>query len=224
MTSTVAHTEPIRFYFDYISPYAYLAWTQIHALAARHGRRVEPIAVLFAALLNANGQKGPAEIPSKRIYLFKDTLRKAHRLGVPFSMPPTHPFNPLLALRVSSLQMDEERRRSVVDTFFKATWAGGDGIEDPVSVARILSENGLDGEALVAEAAGSDAKARLRRQTDEALALGAFGVPTIIAGGELFWGLDAFDAMDDHLGGRGPAERELLERWANLKASASRVR
>jgi 2-hydroxychromene-2-carboxylate isomerase len=224
MTSTVAHTEPIRFYFDYISPYAYLAWTQIHALAARHGRRVEPIAVLFAALLNANGQKGPAEIPSKRIYLFKDALRKAHRLGVPFSMPPTHPFNPLLALRVSSLQMDDERRRSVVDAFFKATWAGGDGIEDPVSVARILSENGLDGEALVAEAAGSDAKARLRRQTDEALALGAFGVPTIIAEGELFWGLDAFDAMDDHLGGRGPAERELLERWANLKASASRVR
>lgn len=139
-------------------------------------------------------------------------------------MPPTHPFNPLLALRASSLPMDDERRRSVVNAFFKATWAGGDGIEDPVSIARILSENGLDGEALVAEAAGSDAKARLRRQTDEALALGAFGVPTIITGGELFWGLDAFDAIDDHLSGRGPAEREVLERWANLKASASRVR
>lgn len=223
MTSTVAHTEPIRFYFDYISPYAYLAWTQIHALAARHGRRVEPIAVLFAALLNANGQKGPAEIPSKRTYMFKEALRKAHRLGVPLSMPPTHPFNPLLALRVSSLPMDDERRRAVVDAFFKATWAGGAGIEDPVSVARILSENGLDGEALVADAAGGDAKARLRRQTDEALALGAFGVPTILVGDELFWGLDAFDIIDDHLGGRGPEATELLERWANLKASASRV-
>ncbi len=223
MTSTVANTGPIRFYFDFISPYAYLAWTQIDALAARHGRRVEPIAVLFAALLNANGQKGPAEIPSKRIYIFKDALRKAHRLGVPLSMPPTHPFNPLLALRVSSLPMDDERRRAVVDAFFKETWAGGDGIEDPVSVARILSENGLDGEALVAEAAGGEAKARLRRQTDEALALGAFGVPTIVAGDELFWGLDAFDIIEDHLGGRGPDATELLERWTNLKASASRL-
>jgi 2-hydroxychromene-2-carboxylate isomerase len=224
MTPTVQSTEPIRFYFDYISPYSYIAWTQLDALAARHGRRAEPIAVLFAALLNANGQKGPAEIPSKRAYIFKDVLRKAHRLGVPFSMPPTHPFNPLLALRVSSLPMADELRRSIVDAFFKATWAGGEGIEDPVAVARLLRANGLDGEGLVAEAAGGDTKARLRRQTDEALGLGAFGVPTIVADGELFWGYDAFDVIDDHLGGRGPREPELLDRWANLKASASRVR
>jgi 2-hydroxychromene-2-carboxylate isomerase len=223
MTSTANGAEPIRFYFDYISPYSYIAWTQIRRLAASHGRRVEPIAVLFAALLNANGQKGPAEIPSKRVYIFKDVLRKAHRLGVPFSMPPTHPFNPLLALRVSSLPMADEARMALVDALFKATWAGGSGVEDPVSVAGIVSANGLDGETLVAEAAGSDAKARLRRQTDEALELGAFGVPTIVADGELFWGFDAFDVIDDHLGGRGPAGGELLERWANLKASASRI-
>jgi 2-hydroxychromene-2-carboxylate isomerase len=139
-------------------------------------------------------------------------------------MPPTHPFNPLLALRVSSLPMADELRRSIVETFFKATWAGGEGIDDPVAVARLLTANGLDGEGLVAEAAGGDTKARLRRQTDEALELGAFGVPTIIADGELFWGYDAFDVIDDHLGGRGPREPELLDRWANLKASASRVR
>jgi 2-hydroxychromene-2-carboxylate isomerase len=224
MTTPGQGTEPIRFYFDYISPYAYIAWTQIGALAERHGRRVEPIAVLFAALLNANGQKGPAEIPAKRAYIFKDVLRKAHRLGVPFSMPPTHPFNPLLALRVSSLPMADELRRSIIDAFFKATWAGGEGIEDPVTVARLLRDNGLDGEGLVAEAASGETKARLRQQTEEALRLGAFGVPTIIADGELFWGFDAFDVIDDHLGGRGPKESELLDRWANLKASASRVR
>lgn len=224
MTSTAQGTEPIRFYFDYISPYAYIAWTQIGALGARHSRRVEPIAVLFAALLNANGQKGPAEIPSKREYIFKDVLRKAHRLGVPFSMPPTHPFNPLLALRVTSLPMAPDLRLSIVDAFFKATWAGGEGVEDPVAVARLLRSKGLDGEGLVAEAAASETKARLRGQTEEALGLGAFGVPTIIAGGELFWGYDAFDVIDDHLGGRGPKEPELLERWANLKASANRVR
>jgi 2-hydroxychromene-2-carboxylate isomerase len=92
-----------------------------------------------------------------------------------------------------------------------------------MAVAQIVSSVGLDGERLVAEAAGSDAKARLKAQTEEALGLGAFGVPTIIAGGELFWGFDSFDVIDDHLGGRGPDGGELLDRWANLKATASRT-
>src|SRR5512140_3653821 len=96
----------IRFCFDYVSPYAYLAWTQIHALAARHGREVTPVPVLFAALLDAAGTKGPAEIPAKRGYVFKDVLRSAHRLRVPLVPPPAHPFNPLLALRVSSLDLE----------------------------------------------------------------------------------------------------------------------
>lgn len=77
------------FYFDFISPYAYLAWTQLPALAARHERELVPVPVLFAALLNAHGQKGPAEIPAKRIYLFKDVCRKAHLLGLPPPSPPT---------------------------------------------------------------------------------------------------------------------------------------
>ena len=75
---TESSPAPLQLYFDFISPYAYLAWTQVHALAARHGRPVQPVPVLFAALLDANGQKGPAEIPRKRVWVFKDTLRHAH--------------------------------------------------------------------------------------------------------------------------------------------------
>src|SRR5262245_44781169 len=97
--------EAIRFYFDFVSPYAYLAWTQVHALADRRGVDVAPVPVLLAALLDENGQRGPAEIERKRAYLFKDCLRLAHHFGVPFVLPPSHPFNPLLALRVSSLPM-----------------------------------------------------------------------------------------------------------------------
>ena len=77
----------LRFHFDYLSPYAYLAWTQIHALAQRHGRTVEPVPTLFAALLAHGGTKGPAEIPAKRIYVFKDALRTARLLGVPLQLP-----------------------------------------------------------------------------------------------------------------------------------------
>jgi 2-hydroxychromene-2-carboxylate isomerase len=215
---------PIQFYFDFISPYAYLAWTQIHQLAASHGRRVEPIPVLFAALLNANGQKGPAEIPSKRVYIFKDAYRRAYRLGLPLVPPPTHPFNPLLALRVASLPMDDEARRALVDAIFHETWGGGGSrVDDPIAVAGIAHSAGLDGERLVADAALPEAKARLRRQTDDALALGAFGVPTVVADGELFWGFDAFDLIDHHLRGLDPVRPELLARWAHIKPSASRL-
>ncbi len=104
---------PIRFLFDYISHNAYLAWTQIGVVAARHGREVEPEAVLFAGLLNAHGQLGPAEIPSKARWMMLDVARKARRLGVPIAPPASHPFPPLLALRVThAAERGEPRRRS----------------------------------------------------------------------------------------------------------------
>src|SRR6478609_9371424 len=135
---------PIRFYFDFISPYSYLAWTQIQGLASRTHSRIEPIPILFAAILNAIGQKGPAEIPPKRIYLFKDVYRRAHRFGVPLVPPPHHPFNPLLALRVASIPQSAGQRHQLINALFAATWGGGSGIENPEQVAAIINRLGLD--------------------------------------------------------------------------------
>lgn len=212
----------MRFYFDYISPYAYLGWTQIHALAARHGRDVEPVPVLFAGLLGAHGTIGPAEIPAKRRYLFVDALRTAHRLGVPLAPPPAHPFNPLLALRVSSLPMPAARRRALIDALYAATWGGGTGVTDPANVARLATSVGLDGEALLAEASTAAAKEFVRRQTDEALAAGAFGIPTIQVDGELFWGYDSFANLEAFLAGDGKIDAALTARWEALPAAAMR--
>src|SRR5580704_13383371 len=122
--------KTMSFYFDFISPYAYLAWTQIHAIASRHCCEVVPKPILFAALLDANGQKGPAEIPSKRIYTFKDVIRSAARLGVPLAAPASHPFNPLLALRVASAEIDVQRRRPLIDALFTATWVESVDVSD----------------------------------------------------------------------------------------------
>jgi 2-hydroxychromene-2-carboxylate isomerase len=213
---------PIRFLFDYLSPYAYIAWTQVHSLAERNGRTVEPVPVLFAALLGAYGHKGPAEIPPKRVYVFKHVLRTAARLGLPLQPPPGHPFNPLLALRASSLPMAEDVRRGFIDRLFAATWAGGPGIEDPSVVARLASEVGLEGPAIVAAAGSDDAKARLRSQTEMALAAGAFGVPTILVGDELFWGYDSFVDVEMFLRGQDPIRVSELVRWAGLPATAQR--
>ena len=88
----------IRFCFDYISSNAYLAWTQLPALAARHGAAVEPVPVLFAGLLEAHGQLGPAEVRPKALWMFKNNLRKAALLGLTLRPPRFHPFNPLLPL------------------------------------------------------------------------------------------------------------------------------
>ena len=140
--------KTITFYFDFISPYAYLAWTQIHVLAARHECEVEPKPILFAALLDANGQKGPAEIPNKRVYTFKDTVRSAARLGVPLAAPASHPFNPLLALRVASAEVDAQRSRSLVDALFAATWVRSVDVTDAKNVEEVVQKAGLDGQRL----------------------------------------------------------------------------
>lgn len=135
---------PIRFYFDYVSPYAYLAWTQIHGIAERHGRTVEPVPVLFGAVLTAFNAKGPAEVPARRDYLFKHLVRIAHVLKVPFVAPPAHPFNPLAALRVTLAVEDAEARKRLISALYSAVWAGGGGAEKPEQVAAVVKSLGLD--------------------------------------------------------------------------------
>ncbi len=212
---------PIVFRFDFISPYAYLAWTQIHALAARHGREVAPIPILFAGLLNEHGTKGPAEIPPKRIYVFKDTFRRARLLGVPFAPPPTHPFNPLLALRAVHAS---GMHRGLIDALFAATWGevAQKGIEHAEVVAACADAVGLDGRAIVAKASDPAIKEAVRAATDSAIAAGVFGVPTMTVGDEHFWGTDSLPLLEQHLRGEDPVTPELLARVRGMRGSASR--
>ena len=192
----------MTFYFDFISPYAYLAWTQIHALAAKHGRTVQPVPVLFAGLLKAWGHKGPAEIPPKRAYVGRDIVRNARVLGQPIRMPPQHPFNPLLALRVASLEMSASTRNALVNALFGATWASGEGVTDDAVVGRIAASCGVP-DAL--ERAGRDeTKQALRAATEAAIERGLWGVPTVDVDGELFWGLDSLPHLDRFLAGEAP--------------------
>jgi 2-hydroxychromene-2-carboxylate isomerase len=219
----MSERTPLRFFFDLISPYAYVAWTQIHALAAKHGRRVSMEPVLFAAVLNALGQKGPAEIPPKRLYAFKDAYRKAAHAGVgPLVPPPSHPFNPLLALRAIGAPMSDEMRRRFIDGLFNATWRGGGGVESEEQLARIAGAAGLDAASVVRHAKSAEAKAELRLHTEEALGLGVFGVPFMVADGEGFWGVDSLDSLDAFLAGRDPVPPDLSARWRDLPASAKR--
>lgn len=206
-------TEPrvVRFLFDYISPYAYLAWKRIHALVEGEGYAVEPIPVLFAAFLKAHGHKGPAQIPSKRIYVFKDCLRTATVEGIDLHPPPRHPFNPLLALRVSGLDMPAATRRALIDRLFDEVWGGGRGVEDPAVVAEHCAAVGLVD--AVARASASENKQRLRAASEMGIAAGGFGVPTMLVGDELFWGFDSFPHLRRVLAGQDPLPLDRLETW-----------
>jgi 2-hydroxychromene-2-carboxylate isomerase len=214
--------SPLLFLFDYVSPYAYLASTQVRAVAARHGRAVEPVPVVFGALLTEHGTRGPAEVTAKRDYLYKDVIRLARALSVPIEPPATHPFNPLVALRTTAVVEDAGKRWALVDALFHATWVEGLRVDTAEVVDEVAVSVGLNGAALVAAAAGAEAKQRLRANTDEAVAAGVFGVPTVRVDGELFWGVDALPLLDVFLGGGGAIDAELLARWRAVSPSVTR--
>ncbi|MEL6347111.1 MAG: 2-hydroxychromene-2-carboxylate isomerase [Myxococcota bacterium] len=212
--------DTLMFYFDFISPYAYIAWTQIHALADRHGVSVVPVPILFAAMLNANDTRGPAEIPAKRIYTFYDVARTAAHLRLPLQAPPAHPFNPLMALRVASLEMDDETRMALISALYEATWAESRGVTDPEIVEHVAASVGV--KDAVARAKAPTAKQRLRDATAEAMQRGVFGVPTMMVRGELFWGYDSFPNLERFLSGAVTIDQAMVEQWRTLPASAQR--
>jgi len=218
-------TAVARFYFDYVSPNAYLAWTQLPALARRYGVAIEPVPVLFAGLLEAHGQLGPAEIRPKVHWMFKNNLRKAALLGVPLHPPVFHPFNPLLALRASSLPLTPSQRWKLVGAIFRAVWVRRLHVSEVAVVGALADDVGLDGTVLIDQANQPEGKARLRQQTDDAIARGVFGVPTVAVGDELFWGYDDFPHLELALAGKDPLDRTAWQEWSGLpRPSATRDR
>ncbi len=194
----------VDFYFDYLSPYAYLASLEIGALCERNGVGLRWRPVLFAGLLNHWGQLGPAELPPKGLHVFKDTLRYARKRGIPLRSPRHHPFNPLVALRVAQFEVSGDAQPRVVGTLFEYGWARGGDLGSADEIAAALDAAGLDGKGLVAQTTGAVVKARLRDETDAAIARGVFGIPTMIVADELFWGLDQLGYLELFLQGRDP--------------------
>lgn len=180
-------TTPAVWFFDVISPYSYLHFKQFSRLAP--GLAIEYAPVLFAGLLKAWGTKGPAELPGKRLHTYRQCVWIARAHDIPFRMPPRHPFNPLRPLR---LLVGLGAPRSAIASVFDFIWAEG---RDPEHEWPALCERVgvLDTEAIVADPL---VKQGLLANTERAIAAGAWGVPTFLVGGELFWGADTIDWMN----------------------------
>ena len=186
----------VRCYADPVSPYAWLALRALDRIDAA-GAHVTVVPVLFAGLLNAHGNLGPAEIEAKRRYLFRDVMREAARRGLPFAGPPGHPFNPLTALRMCTAVDDAAGRRALLAAFACAAWEQGDNLMDEGTLVRLAEDAGFDGTALLAAAGTAAIKAALAEATARAAADGVFGVPTFRIDGDdaLFWGADRIDTL-----------------------------
>jgi 2-hydroxychromene-2-carboxylate isomerase len=198
----------VKCYVDPVSPYVWLATHDFARLeAAGADLTLEP--VLFAGLLNAHGNIGPAELPAKRRYLFRDVMREAARRGMRFTGPPGHPFNPLLALRMCTAVDDAGERRRLFVTLVKACWEDGADLSDAATLGRLADGAGFDGQALLAAAVTPEIKHSLVEATARAAADGIFGVPTFRLGDELFWGGDRVDALLWRLNGGAIDEADL---------------
>jgi 2-hydroxychromene-2-carboxylate isomerase len=194
----------VDFYFDYLSPYAYLAWLCLPEITKPRGIEIVPRPVLFAGLLNHWGQLGPAEIPPKGGHVSRDTRRFAALRGLPLTSPRYHPFNPLTALRVSLATVSGDDQTSAITAIFKAGWAEGADFGDAADITAALNGVGLQGEALVAQTSDPAVKDQLRVDTETAIGLGVFGIPTMIVDNELFWGLDQLPYLALYLDGKDP--------------------
>jgi 2-hydroxychromene-2-carboxylate isomerase len=144
--------------------------------------------VLFAAILDANGQKGPAEIAAKRRFTYRFVVWQAKALRIPLRFPHVHPFNPLPLLR---LAIACDSRLDAITRIFRFVWRDGRLPDLPIEWAELADHLGVpDAAARIGDVAVKDA---LRRETDDAIGRGVFGVPTLAIGSELFWGADATD-------------------------------
>ena len=202
-------------YFDFISPFAYLQSEQLSLLGSKVRIRYRP--VLFAGILAALDHKGPAEIARKRVFTYRFAVWQARRLGIPFKMPPEHPFNPLPLLR---LAIACDSSAEAVQRIFRFVWRDGRLPDLPIEWAELVHDLRLpDAQRRIADA---DVKEELRRNTDEAITRGVFGVPTLAIGNELFWGADATQMAADFIAAGQRWTDPEYERVANLPIGAAR--
>jgi len=189
--------KTITFYLDFISPYAWLAFEALPQALQGISHQVVHKPVLFGALLKHHGQLGPAEIPAKRDWTYRQVLWLARQQGCDLKLPATHPFNPLGLLRLAvACDADGLPNRYVCEQVFRHVWCSGEDAADAQRLAALSAQ--LEPARDVASA---EVKQQLQAHTQAAIEAGVFGVPTFAVDDKLFWGQDALPMLRAYLQG-----------------------
>ncbi|MCW8905878.1 MAG: 2-hydroxychromene-2-carboxylate isomerase [Sedimenticola sp.] len=184
----------IEWFYDFISPYAYLASQALDRLPPDIG--IERVPILFAGILKRWDTRGPGEIGPMRRFTYRQIAWLAEKNGIPLTFPPIHPFNPLKLLRLNiALGASPE----VTDRLFRFVWGEGKSSDDPVAWAALLEECGLSEAQADERTNDPDIKKRLLENTERAIERGVFGVPAFLVGDEVFWGFDSIPFINDFI-------------------------
>jgi 2-hydroxychromene-2-carboxylate isomerase len=204
-------TNTLLFYFDFLSPFSYLAWRRISSLdkwASAFQIEMEYCPVTMATIIHSHDTKGPAEIPSKRNYLTRQILRYAAKNGIPFTFPKELPFNSLYALRSVLTVDDVKQKERLIDQIFVAGWERGEDIGSEEVMKTIWAACDLDPEQTLESIMSSEIRKKLKMINKQAVAQKLFGVPTFVWKDELFWGADSIDDLVNVIEGKDFLNRE----------------
>ncbi len=193
--------KTVEFFFDVGSPASYLAWTQLPALCSAADAALVYRPMLLGGVFQATGNASPVTIPAKGRHVMLDLARCARRFGVPLVHNPHFPINTLTLMRAAAgvqLRMPE-RFQDLLSAVFNAIWVDARNLNDAAVAAQVLAEAGFDAGQMVALAGDAEVKAALRATTDEAVARGVFGAPTMFVGTDMFFGQDRLDFVRDAL-------------------------
>ena len=200
--NTSVMNRSVEFFFDIGSPASYLAWTQLPALCEAADATLVCRPMLLGGVFQATGNASPVTVPAKGRYVFGDLARFARRYGVALRVNPHFPINTLMLMRaVAGVQTHAPQRlQAFLQAVFQAMWVDGQNLGDAAIASQVLTDAGFDAAEVFAWAGEADVKAGLRATTDEAVARGAFGAPTMYVNGQMFFGQDRLDFVREALG------------------------
>lgn len=188
--------KQVEFYYDYGSPTAYLAWTQLPAICARHGAELIYRPMLLGGVFKATGNATPVRIEAKRAWLFEDLARYIARYGVRFEMNPHFIINTLSIMRGALWAQAENCLEEFNRAMFEAVWVDRRNMADPAEIANVVAQSGLDAERMFAAIQQPEIKIALIAATDAAVERGVFGAPTMFVGDEMHFGQDRLEWVE----------------------------
>lgn len=194
-------TKDVEFYFDFGSPYSYLAYHQLKKITEKYQAKIVYRPVLLGGIFQATNNQSPAMIPAKARYAFKDFKDWSKYLNIPFKFNPSFPINSFFLMRgaVGYQEKSPEHFEHYLATVFKAMFQQPQNLNDPQVVQQVLEDAGLSWQTYQNLIEDHDIKQKAKDLTSQAVERGLFGVPAFFVDGEMFWGQDRLHFVEERL-------------------------